>query len=233
MLNPCVLIPSYNESKTIGGIVRALKARGLKSYVVDDGSTDGTGAIAAREGSSVIRHRTNAGKGASLRDGMAAALEDTGCDSLIIMDGDGQHRVEDIDVFLRKSEATNADMVIGNRMDETSSMPYMRIAVNKLMSGILSKISGCEIPDSQCGFRLIKRHVLEAIRLESSNYEVESEMIIETARRGFKIASVPIETIYRGSLSRINPVVDTLRFIAFLLKIGTHPIFPKAAKGEK
>ena len=148
-------------------------------------------------------------------------------------DGDGKHGVEYIDAFLRKAEATNADMVIGNRMNETSSMPYMRIAVNKLMSGILSKISGCEIPDSQCGFRLIKRHVLEAIRLESSNYEVESEMIIETARRGFKIASVPIETIYRGSLSRINPVVDTLRFIAFLLKIGTHPIFPKAAKGEK
>ena len=220
MLNPCVLIPSYNESKTIGGIVRALKARGLKSYVVDDGSTDGTGAIAAREGSSVIRHRTNAGKGASLRDGMAAALEDTGCDSLIIMDGDGQHRIEDIDGFLRKAEETAADMVIGNRMSETSSMPYIRIAVNKLMSGILSKISGCDIPDSQCGFRLIKRNVMEAIKLESSNYEIESEIIIKAARKGFKIESAPIETVYKGAPSRINPVVDTLRFIAFLLRIG-------------
>src|SRR3989338_854599 len=102
MLNPCVLIPSYNESKTIGGIVRALKILGLKSYVVDDGSTDGTGAIAAREGAAIVRHRTNLGKGASLRGGIAVVLKETWCDSLIVMDGDGQHRVEDIDGFLRK-----------------------------------------------------------------------------------------------------------------------------------
>jgi len=219
MLNPYILIPSYNESRTIGDIVKALKIRGLKSYVVDDGSTDGTGAIAAREGAAIIRHRTNLGKGASLRDGMAAVLRE-GCDSLIIMDGDGQHRVEDIDGFLRKAETTNADMVIGNRMNEMSSMPYIRIIVNKLMSGILSKISGCDIPDSQCGFRLIKRNVLEAMKLESSNYEAESEIIIEAAKKGFKIESVPIETVYKGAPSRINSFLDTLRFIAFLLRIG-------------
>lgn len=220
MLNPCVLIPSYNEARTIGGIVKALKARGLKSYVVDDGSTDGTGAIAEAEGAVVISHQRNKGKGASIRDGCARILRD-GFGALIIMDGDGQHRIEDIGRFLKKAEEPGASMVIGNRMGDISSMPYIRILVNRFMSWAISRISGQAVQDTQCGFRLIKAEVLEAMKLESSNYEIESEMIIAAAKKGYKIESVPIETVYKNEMSRINPFFDTIRFFLLLIKIST------------
>ena len=77
---------------------------------------------------------------------------------------------------------------------------------------------GQYVPDSQCGFRLIKRRVLERIKLESSRYEIESELIIKAARAGFKIESVPIKTVYQGESSRINPILDTLRFIRLMLR---------------
>ena len=81
-------------------------------------------------------------------------------------------------------------------------------------------IAGQRVPDSQSGFRLIKREVLEKIELKSSNYEIESEMIIKAARAGFKIESVGIKTIYQGEISRIHPFKDSLRFIRFLIKVS-------------
>jgi hypothetical protein len=104
-------------------------------------------------------------------------------------------------------------------MLDVSSMPEERKHTNRFMSYLISLISGQRVPDSQCGYRLIKREVLEKIRLEASNYEIESEMIIRAARAGFRIESVPIKTIYRDEKSRVNPVIDTLRFIVFITKI--------------
>ena len=213
----CVLIPSFNEARTIGKLVRQLRARDLPVYVIDDGSTDDTARIAAAEGAIVVKHERNMGKGASMREGFAHILK-SGFDAIVVMDGDGQHTVEDIDNFLGKMKETNADMVIGNRMLNTSSMPALRIHTNRFMSALISKIAGQHLPDTQSGFRLIKSDVLKRITLESSNYEIESEMIIKAARQGFRIESAPIQTIYRDERSRINPIVDALRFIGLLAK---------------
>jgi len=216
--NLCVLIPSYNESKTIGRLVRELRERDLTVYVVDDGSTDDTALIADAEGAVVVKHRVNKGKGASMREGFRHILK-KGFETVIIMDGDGQHEVEDIESFLRKMKETNADMVIGNRMLDTSAMPALRIHTNRFMSSFISSIAHQEVPDTQSGFRLIKRSVLERVSLESSNYEIESEMIIKAARAGFRIESVPIRTVYRDERSRINPIIDALRFITLIVSI--------------
>lgn len=221
-LKTCVLIPSYNEERAIGGIIRALRARSLTVYVVDDGSTDKTAEIAAAEGAVVVRHKANKGKGASMREGFQHILK-KGFESVIVMDGDNQHEVDDIDAFMSCMERTGADMVIGNRMDDTSSMPAERIHTNRFMSGLISMIARQKVPDTQCGFRLIKTRVLESIKLESSNYEIESEMIIKAAKRGYRIESVPIKTIYEDQKSRINPVIDTLRFFYFLIKVSLKP----------
>ena len=86
------------------------------------------------------------------------------------------------------------------------------------MSFLLSAMCKQRIPDTQCGFRLIKRKVLEKIKFESTKYDLESEILIKASRMKFKIASVPIETIYRNELSRIHPVKDTIRFILLLVK---------------
>ncbi len=216
--NFSILIPSYNEARTIGHIVADLVHRGFIVYVVDDGSSDDTARLAHAEGAVVVKHRKNMGKGASLREGFRHIVK-KGFDAVIIMDGDGQHLSSDIGNFIEKMDVTGADIVIGNRMLDVSSMPKERKHTNRFMSYLISLISGQRVPDSQCGYRLIKREVLEKISLEASNYEIESEMIIKSSRAGFKIESVPIKTIYRDEKSRVNPVVDTLRFIAFVIKI--------------
>jgi len=129
-----------------------------------------------------------------------------------------KHSLDDIQVLMKRMEETGADIIIGSRMDETSGMPFIRVCANRFMSGVLSMIVGQQVPDSQSGFRLIKRKVLEGVRLETSNYETESEFLIKAGRAGFRIESAPIKTIYQGQKSRINPIIDTIRFIRLLIK---------------
>ena len=213
----CCLIPSYNEATSIGTIVKRLRDGGYAVYVVDDGSTDATASIAESEGGVVIRHKTNLGKGAALREGFKRVMGD-GYDAVIVMDGDNQHEINDIPFFIDMAAKSDAGLIIGNRMLDTSSMPRVRRIVNRFMSYLLSNVAGQEVPDSQCGFRLIKKEALAGIRLESSNFEIESEMILKAAWAGFKIESVPIKTVYRNETSKVHPFFDTLRFIAFMVK---------------
>ena len=215
----CVLIPSYNEAKTIGNIVKEVKAQGITVYVVDDGSSDNTSAVAEDAGAIVIKNEKNLGKGASLREGFKYILKER-CDAVIVMDGDNQHEARSVPDFVRQMEEEGADMVIGNRMLDTKAMPYIRFSTNRLMSYVLSKMCGQKIPDTQCGYKLITRKVLENITLDSSNFEIESEFIVKVGRKGFKINSVPIKTIYQDEKSKINPISDTLRFFAFIIRIG-------------
>ena len=217
MDNAVVLIPAYNEARAIGSIIRDLKGKKLSVCVIDDGSTDGTASIAGREGAFVIRHEKNRGKGASLRDGFRYVLKE-GFSMVLLMDGDGQHKTGDADNFFKKMDETGSDIVIGNRMSDASMMPVTRRVTNKFMSYMISGMCGRRIPDTQCGFKLIKRGVLEAVNLKSSNYEIESELILKAAKKGFKIEWVPIKTVYEDEKSRINPVVDTVRFIIFIIK---------------
>ncbi|MDD5174105.1 MAG: glycosyltransferase family 2 protein [Candidatus Omnitrophica bacterium] len=215
----CILIPSYNEARTIGAITKELKGRGLTVFVVDDGSTDGTAGIAQGQGAVVIAHEKNKGKGASLIEGFGRILKEN-FDAVLIMDGDGQHAVGDADGFFKKMAETGADIVIGNRMLDTASMPWARKITNRIMSRVISKMCGQVIPDTQCGFKLVKRDVLEKIKLEFSNFEIESEILLKAAKEGFKIESIPIKTVYRDETSKIKPILDAIRFCTFLIKMA-------------
>ena len=112
VMKNCILIPSYNEARTIGVITKELKARGLEVYVVDDGSTDETAGIALSQGAVVIAHDKNKGKGASLIEGFDRILKED-FDAILVMDGDGQHATGDVDNFFNKMAETGADIVIG------------------------------------------------------------------------------------------------------------------------
>lgn len=217
-MKACVLIPSYNVEQTIGGVVRKLKEIGLEVIVVDDGSTDDTERSASENGAIVMRHIKNLGKGASIKEGFDFMLRMTNFDTIIVMDGDGQHNPNDIQKFISRAQECGDDIIIGNRMVLTKNMPFVRLATNKFMSFLLSAMCKQRIPDTQCGFRLIKRKMLKKIKFESNKYDLESEMLIKASRMKFKIASVPIETIYRNELSRIHPVKDTIRFVGLLVK---------------
>ncbi|MBN1913441.1 MAG: glycosyltransferase family 2 protein [Candidatus Omnitrophica bacterium] len=214
-LKACVIIPAYNEESTIAKVVKSIRVQGLEAVVIDDGSGDRTSSVSLDEGAVVLRNPVNSGKGNSLRKGFDYALG-RDFDAIITMDGDGQHKPDDVAYFMRLAEYSKSSILIGNRMSHTKNMPWLRILTNRFMSWLISKISGQKIFDSQCGFRLIKKEVLEKVRLNTYKYETESEILIKASRLGFKIESVPIETIYKGNKSSINPFVDTLRFIRFL-----------------
>ncbi len=216
--NTIVLIPSYNESKAIGYVIQSLKKFGLKALVVDDGSTDNTARIAAEAGAKVIGHSYNKGKGASIRYGFEYVLNETDFEWIVIMDGDGQHHAEDVPVFMKRTIAGNIDLVVGNRMEDTEDMPRIRYWTNRFTSRVVSGICKQRIPDTQCGFRLIKVNALKKLVLETDKYDIESEILIQAAELGMKIKSVPVRTIYGEEVSAISPFRDTLKFFALIIK---------------
>ena len=215
----CVIIPTHNESKEIFRLVKEIKEQNLDVLVVDDGSMDNTSQIASDAGAAVLKNPVNEGKGSCLRKGFAYALEHN-FDAVITMDGDGQHLPKDLQYFISSTGISKSDIFIGNRMLQTKNMPGIRILTNKFMSWLISLLSKQDIPDTQCGFRLIRRAVLEKIKLQTSKYEIETEILIKAAQSGFKIESVPVTTVYRGEKSQINPFADTLRFLKFIIKVN-------------
>lgn len=211
-----IVIPTYNEIRTIGFIVRDLRARDFRVVVVDDGSRDHTIVDANKFGAELVVHSKNVGKGRCIREGMEYALE-KGCDVVITIDGDGQHDLKEIDKFIEEHKKSNADIVLGNRMHDPKKMPFLRRYTNIFMSSVISLILGRRIEDSQCGYRLLSRAAIEKMSLTTTKYEIESEVLIEAKRHNLKISSVDIDSIYRGQSSQINPFFDTIRFIRFII----------------
>ncbi len=233
-----VVIPAYQAKPAIGRLVAAVKQMGLPVIVVDDASNDGTAKAAEAEGARVIRRPANGGKGAALRDGIPAALQ-MGCDWVLTLDADGQHLVSEIPLFLREALRGGADLLIGNRMGRPRrtcdaalprqrgwyrlgcprGMPLDRWVTNRVMSRIISRVAGQEVPDTQCGFRMVHRRVMEKVRLTCDRFEVETELVIRAARSGFRIASVPVSSVYRRQISFVRPLRDTVRFFLFLARL--------------
>ncbi|OQX79859.1 MAG: hypothetical protein B6D56_06250 [Candidatus Omnitrophica bacterium 4484_70.1] len=218
-MNIWVVIPAYNEEKNIGELVNRLKRKNLSVLVIDDGSEDNTFGEAKRSGAEVIRNERNLGKGLSLKKGIRYLLEKEKFDYIITMDADRQHSPDDTNSFIKEAEEGKF-FVVGDRMLKPCNMPKIRVFTNKIMSWLISKIIRQNINDTQCGFRLIKKDVLEKINIETSKFEIESEILIKTRQLGFPIKSIPIRSIYfKESKSKIRPFRDTLRFIKFLIKI--------------
>jgi glycosyltransferase involved in cell wall biosynthesis len=215
-MNICVIIPTYNESRAIADLINQVSRLGLEVIIIDDGSADDTVKIATACGAKVLANLRNMGKGASLIKGYNFALK-CGFDAVISMDGDGQHSCDDILSFIQKAKTSQSALIVGNRMGMIKGMPVLRVVTNFLMSKFISLIVKQSIPDTQCGFRLVKRELLTRIDLSTSKYETESEVLIKAAHLGFKIESIPVETIYHGQKSQINPLVDTLRFMRFMI----------------
>lgn len=216
--NTIVIIPSFNEARTIGGLVRALVANGLDALVIDDGSGDNTEREALDAGAMVIRNRLNLGKGASVRSGIRYVLDKTKYEWIVMMDGDGQHHPEDVPMLMAASEKEELDIVVGNRMGQTGNMPLVRRITNTFMSRLLSKFCGQHIPDTQCGFRLMRSDVLRGLKLETDRFDIESEILIEASVNGCVIRSVPVQTIYGDERSKIHPLRDTIKFLELLAK---------------
>ncbi|MBI1869680.1 MAG: glycosyltransferase family 2 protein [Chlamydiae bacterium] len=212
----CILIPAYHEEVEIGEVVRQARFYG-DVVVVDDGSSDRTGGIATSAGAILLRHSKNCGKGAALLTGLQYFLKGS-WEGVILMDGDGQHCADEIPKFLEAARNPSIMMVIGNRMYQTQKMPWIRVATNLFMSKILSWIAGVWVPDSQCGFRYLKRVLVERMHLKASKFDIESEMFLEASSITKEIRSVSIVSIYGNEKSKIRPLPDTFRFLGLLVR---------------
>ncbi len=211
-----VLLPVFNEEGTIGILIKKIKLVVSDVVIVDDGSSDSTVAIAGKEGVHLINHTKRMGKGQALISGFEYMLKE-GYDAVITMDGDLQHDPKELSNFIGMAQESPVDIIVGNRIDRKKSMPLVRRLTNQIMSEIISMLVKQDIPDSKCGYRLIKRNVLEDIKLKCKNFEIESEILLKAGKRNFKIGSILIKTIYLDRKSYINPFIDTCRFFALLL----------------
>jgi len=220
-----VVIPCLNEAATIGALVAEVRRLVSTVFVVDDGSTDGTGKLAERAGAKVFRHAQPLGKGAALQTGWRHAREH-GFQWVLTMDGDGQHSPADIPSFLNRAEKTSADLVIGNRMHASEKMPRLRRFVNRWMSARISKLAERPLPDSQCGFRLINLGALAVTPIATAHFEIESEVLLTFARAGREIEFVPVQVIYQSERSKINPLRDTARWFRWWHQTRRERKFP-------
>lgn len=210
------VIPAFNEEKHIGDVVRRTRQVLDDVLVVDDGSADQTAARARDAGAEVIVHEFNHGKGETIKTGLRHWLERQ-LDFVIILDADGQHRPEEIDRFVGAAlSPSEPKLVLGNRMKDVSSMPLVRRFVNRWMSRQISALCGQEIPDTQCGYRLLHRQLIPELLGGAARFDYETEMLIIASRKGFRIDSVPISTVYSDEVSSIHPVRDTIRFFKLI-----------------
>jgi len=217
-VNPRILavIPAYNPGPVLTEVARATAAvvGSDNLAIVDDGSRDGSAQDAEAAGFRVIRHPANRGKGAALRTGYQAAV-DGGYDAALSLDADGQHDPAWISRLVLALKP-DVDIVIGSRMMDPGPMPLIRVLTNRFMSRVLSSLAGSRITDTQSGFRLVRRRVLESVTLSTDRFETESELLIKAGRRGFRIAEVAIPAVYGSEKSKIRPLADTGRWIRML-----------------
>ncbi len=216
------IIPALNAAAQLPALLAELQ-RGQpppRLLVVDDGSSDGTADAARAAGADVLRHDANQGKGAALATGYRHAL-DAGWDWAYTLDADGQHLPAEMPRFLAAALQEGWDVVVGTRMADPAGMPWLRRATNRVTSAVVSGLAGQRIPDSQCGYRLFRVAPLAGLILRTTRYDTESEILVRLARRGCRIGSVPITSVYGGESSSIRPLRDTARFlrlVALLLR---------------
>ena len=192
-MNVWVVIPARNEQKTIGSVVASTKRLYKNVVVVDDGSTDKTKVIAAKNKAIVLSHAVNLGKGAALKTGCDYAVKN-GAVVLVVMDADAQHNPRDISQFLEKMK--NVDIVFGYRkLDQ--NMPFIFKVGNTFINHLTFLLYGIKLHDTQCGFRAFSSASYRKIRWHSPDYSMESEMISNAGRYKLRYVEVPIKTVYK------------------------------------
>jgi glycosyltransferase involved in cell wall biosynthesis len=210
------VIPAYQDEKHIGDIVRRTRERLEHVLVVDDGSTDQTAQRAREAGAEVIVHNQNRGKGDAIKTGLAY-WSDREITWVSLLDSDGQHLPEEIERFLKAAaSSTQPTFLIGNRMNNVSGMPFIRRVVNRYMSKQISRLCGQEIPDTQCGFRMLNRQLIPELLGGGDRFDYDTEVLIVASRKGYRIESVPITTVYTDQVSKIRPLRDAIRFLKLM-----------------
>lgn len=209
------VVPAFNEAATIRDVVARTLQHVPVVVVVDDGSTDGTGAALAGLPVTVVRNGRRRGKAFSLASGAEHAMT-RGAEAIVTLDGDGQHRPEDIPRLVRAFERSRNAVIIGSRLHDRERIPRDRYLANRVANFWIGWATGQPIADSQSGFRvypaaLLREFIPQARR--DSGFVFESEILIDSGRRGVPLVHVPISALYpqRARRSHFRPLLDIVR----------------------
>lgn len=216
----CGIIPAFNSESTIVRVVEETKRQLDHVLVVDDGSTDKTACLAENAGAHVVRVPENQGKGNALRIGFHYATANH-FDAIVTLDADLQHDPSEIHRFIEHYKTNKSIIVIGNRLLNKEKIPRIRCGPNKIGNYTFSWLIGQSVEDSQCGFRLYDRKVMENINILNDGFEAEADILLRAGKRGYKISFVPIRTIYFPKHQRrsyYRPIKDTFRISIIFLR---------------
>ncbi len=220
LLNTYVVVPAYNEEKTIGSVLEDLLRyfRREEIVVVNDGSRDRTGEIARSYGVHVLTHLVNRGLGGALGTGLAYALR-RNARLILTFDADGQHLVSDALRVMKPVAEGKADFAVGSRLKgDTSQMPLVKKFGNFVLDSITAIFAGKYVSDSQSGLRCFNRDCASNIRITCDRYAVSSEIIIEAAKNGCRIVEVPIKAVYTEySMKKGTNVLEGVKIALNLL----------------
>ncbi len=220
-----IIIPAYNEERFIGSVVIQAREYGTV-VVVDDGSTDDTAQIAEKAGACVLEHKENRGKGAALNTGFQY-VNTLAVDVVVTIDGDGQHRCEDILTVASPILSGKADIVIGSRfLGKKSRIPRWRVVGQTALTVATNISSGSYQTDSQSGFRAFSPNALKSFNFDTLDFSVESEMQFLARDRDLKIIEVPITVLYVEPSKR-NPINHGLQVLNGIIRmVSQHrPLF--------
>lgn len=217
-LKCCVIVPTYNNAKTLKKVLGRVLEQTSDIIIVNDGSTDNTAVILVDYSElTLIQLDKNKGKGNALRLGFKKAL-DLGFDFAISIDSDGQHFPEDIPVFLNSLQESEDKkiLLIGSRNMEHESVPKKSSFGNKFSNFWLWVTTGKTLADTQSGFRLYPIRAMETIKLRTNKFEFEIEAMVKSSWEGITLKNVPIRVLYDESerVSHYRPLKDFLRISA-------------------
>lgn len=218
MSDHLIVIPAFDEAPTLGAIVTRARRHG-SVLVVDDGSADGSAAVAAAAGADVLRLDRRGGKGDALRRGFAEALA-RGVDRIVTLDGDGQHDPDEIPRLLEAAVAAPDALVVGGRLggDAARVMPAGRLAALRVAGFFINWLTGIFLADTQSGFRVYPAGLLRTVAPRQGRFVLETEMLIRAAAAGWRLVEVPITTGAEGRPSRFRPGRDGFAVGAYLAR---------------
>lgn len=212
------LVPAYNEERFIGSIVLALRSYVDEVIVVDDGSSDRTAEIARRAGATLIQHTVNQGKAAAVNTGFSY-LRRVSASAVVMLDGDGQHRAQDVPHVVAPILADQADIVVGSRfLGDQHDIPAHRRLGQHGLNLVTNLASGLALSDTQSGFRAFSRAAIERLCFCQGGFSVESEMQFRAEEHRLRVQEVPISVSYADPAKR-HPLPHALQVIQAVLRL--------------
>ncbi len=217
-LNCCVLVPTYNNQKSLPGALQDLQLYTSSILVVNDGSTDDTSQILQDFSHLDIHHfPENRGKGAALDHGFKMA-RDLGYDYAITIDSDGQHYPDDLEIFLNELENRDENapelLLVGDRNMGQDGIPGKSSLGNKFSNFWYLVVTGTQLSDTQSGYRLYPLKVVTPIKLYTNKFEYEIEIIVKSSWRGVEVKNIPIKVFYEENrVTHFRPFWDITRIV--------------------